>query len=167
MNEEIEGYGPAMRALTEKQQRYVLAMLADPFGNATQWARAAGYSDKSEGAKVAAFHNAHNPLIEAAANEVARQYLGTMGPVLGVAVAMRIARDAKHPKQLRAAEMLLNRVGLHEKTEHHVVTHGGGGDILQRITDAASLLGVDPAALLGANTPVPMKVIEGTVEVEG
>jgi hypothetical protein len=44
-------------------------------------------------------------------------------------------------------------LGFHETTEHKVtVDHGSGGDILQRIRDAASLLGVDPAQLLGANS---------------
>lgn len=159
---ELTGYGPAMSKLSEKQQRYVLAMLADPFGNPTRWARAAGYSDASDACKVKGHYLSHNPKIDAAADEVAKQYLGTMGPILGVATVMRIARNPRHPKQLRAAEMLLNRVGLHEKTEHHVtVDHGNTGDVVQRIRDAAALLGVPVEQLLGANVAAqPMKVIE-------
>lgn len=158
-------YGPKMAALTEKQRGYVLAMLASPFGNPTQWARTAGYSDVKDGAKVRAHHLAHDPRIAEAADEVARQHLGTMGPILGLAVAMRIAKNPKHPKQLRAAEMLLNRVGLHERTEHLVtVEHGMNAEgVVARIKAAAAALGVDPATLLGGNTPEPLKVIEGEV----
>lgn len=158
-------FGPKMAALTEKQRGYVLAMLASPFGNPTQWARTAGYSDVKEGAKVRAHGLAHDPRIAEAADEVARQHLGTMGPVLGLAVAIRIAKNPKHPKQLRAAEMLLNRVGLHEKTEHLVtVDHSvNAAGMVERIKAAAALLGVDAAALLGGNTPEPLKLIEGEV----
>lgn len=161
---ELTGYGPAMQALTEKQRRYVQAMLANPFGNPRRWALAAGYSDASEAAKVSGHRLSHDPKIEAAADELARQYLGTMGPVLGIAVAMRIARNPKHPKQLRAAEMLLNRVGLHETTEHRVTvkhTDQTGEGVMARIKQAAALLGVDPSVLLGENVAgAPMKVIE-------
>lgn len=171
MDPEISEHGPAMRALTEQQRRYVLAQLADPFGNATRWAKAAGYSDTAGGAKVRAHANAHNPKIEAAVHEVARQYLNANGPLLGIAVAMKIARNPKHPKQLRAAEMLLNRVGMHEMTEHKVtVDHRDqtGAAMVERIKQVAAALGLDVATLLGANAaPADMKLIEGTVEKAG
>lgn len=160
-------YGPAMAELTEKQQAYVLAMLADPFGNPTSWARAAGYSDVKEGAKVRGHYLSHDKRIEAAVQEVARAHLHTYGPLLGIAVAMRIARDESHPKQLMAAQALLNRTGFHETSEHRVTmehTDRTGAAMARRIRELAEALGLDPAKLLGANAgPEPMKVIEGQV----
>lgn len=147
-----------MRALTEKQQLFVLAMLADPFGTQAKWARTAGYSDKSEAAKVKGSILVHDPKIAAAVAEVSRGQLNIVGPMLATQGLIRIARNPKHPKHLRAVEMLANRTGFHEKTEHHVVVDHAGGGALDRIRAAAALLGVDPAQLLGANTP--MKLIE-------
>lgn len=169
--DDLESFGPAMRALTEKQRRYVLAMLANPFGNPTRWARDAGYSDVKEGAKVRAHFLAHNPAIERAVNEVARQWLTTRGPILGIAVMMRTAANPDHPKQLRAAEMLANRAGFHETTEHTVnVNHSDrtGVAMAERIRALAGVLGVDADRLLGLNAPVtePVKLIEGEVTHE-
>lgn len=163
MTDEVQQYGPAMRALNEKQQRFVLAMLTEPFKPAAHWARVAGYSDKAEGAKVRGHHLVHNPAIEAAVAEMSRATLNLVGPVLATQGLIRIARNPKHPKHHWALEKLANRTGFHETTEHRVtVDHGGGGDVLQRIRDAAAFLGVPVDQLLGANTPAapPMKVIE-------
>jgi hypothetical protein len=171
MSDEIEFRGPAMRALTEKQQRYVLAMLADPFGNPTKWARAAGYSDASGGAKVKAHYLSHDPRIEAAVQEVARTALNGRGPLLGLAVVMRAAANPKDKNHFKAGVALLNRTGFHETTEHHVnVNHtdGTGQAMVARIKDLAGALGMDPAALLGVNAmpAEPMKLIEGEVVEE-
>jgi hypothetical protein len=45
ISEEVE-HGPAMRALTDKQRKFVMAALADPEGNPVAWARLAGYRDQ-------------------------------------------------------------------------------------------------------------------------
>ena len=45
ISEEVE-HGPAMRALTDKQRKFVQAALASPESNPTDWARMAGYRDK-------------------------------------------------------------------------------------------------------------------------
>lgn len=164
MSDDIYEYGPAMRQLTAKQRLYVFAMLTEPFGNPTQWARTAGYSDSSSAAKVAGFHLAHNPKITSAVNEVAQRHLTTLGPVLGLAVMMKVARDPGHPKQLRAAEMLANRSGFHEKTEHTVSVHHSdhtGVAMVDRIRNLAAALGIDAAKLLGVNDAP--RVIEGTM----
>lgn len=158
-----------MMALNERQRLFVLAMAANPFGNPTKWARAAGYSDHKEGAKVRAFHLMHSPKVEAAVMEFAAGQLNTLGPILATFGMLRIARNPKHPKHLRAIEMVANRVGFHEKTEHKVtVDHRDqtGTAVIERIKAAAAKLGVDPAVLLGANAP--MKLIEERVhEVTG
>lgn len=168
MSGEVE-FGPAMRALTEKQRLYVLAMASDPLGNPTQWARLAGYSDQSGAAKVVGHANSHNPKVAKAIQEVAQQYLTTFGPMLGLGVMMRIARNDAHPKQLAAAEALANRSGFHETTEHRVLVDDARRDpavLMERVRELAGRLGLDPAKLLGANAPGP-KLIEGEAVKDG
>jgi hypothetical protein len=158
----VDLYGPAMRALTPLQRRFVLAMASDPFGNSARWARAAGYSNVKEGAKVRGHFLIHDARIEAAAFEVARARLDCEGPLLATAGLLRIARDRNHPKHARAVEMLANRVGLHEVQEVHVRrTDATGEGIVARIKALAADLGVDPAQLLGVNAAAPApKLIE-------
>lgn len=121
----IEQFGPKMSALTDLQRRYVLAMLSDPLGNPTLWARAAGYSDKSQAAKVKGHYLSHDDRVMEAAQEEARRHLDTVGPVLGIGVMIQIARTKGHKRQLEAAAMLADRVkGFATKTEHNVnVSH--------------------------------------------
>lgn len=164
----VEGFGPKMRALSEKQRAYVLAMLSDPLGNPTKWARAAGYSDVKGGAKVRGHHCAHDDRVMEAAQEEAARHLHTVGPVLGIGVMFQIARTNGHKHQLKAAEALANRAGFHEKTEHLVnVNHRDqtGAAMVERIKTLAAMLGVDAEKLLGANAaeaPAALpKVIEG------
>lgn len=163
MTDELE-YGPAMAALTEKQRRFVLAMASDPFGSAAAWARAAGYSDKSEGAKVYGHYLLYSPKIEEAVLEVGRSMMTTVGPVLAAHAMLRAAANPRHPKHLRAAEMLANRVGLHEVQEVRVRrTDETIAAKLERLRELAALLGVDAAALIGANAP-HVKQIEAQAE---
>jgi hypothetical protein len=162
--EMLVGYGPKMSALTEQQRAYVLAMLSDPLGNPTKWARAAGYSDKSEAAKVSAFRLVHSERVQEAAQEESLRHMHTIGPALAVGVMFRIARTNGHKDQLRAAEAIANRVGLHELSEHKVTverTDRTGAAMVERIRALAEVLGVSADALLGVNAvPAPMKVIE-------
>jgi hypothetical protein len=158
-----------MEALTAKQRLFVLAMASDPLATPAEWARAAGY-DPHGSDRVAGHHLSRSPKIEAAARELARAHLDTFGPLLGIGVMMNIARQPGHRDQLKAAAMLANRTGFHETTVHNVnVNHTDrtGAAMVARIKDLAGALGVDPAALLGANAvPEPMKVIEGEVVEE-
>ena len=165
--DDISEFGPAMARLTAKQRRFVQAMMADPFGTGAGWARRAGYSDKSEAAKVKAHYLLHSSSIEAAVLEVGRDMLTARGPIVAVAAMLKAAADPEHPKQLQAAEMILNRVGLHETQEIRVTrTDQTGAAMVERIRALAAALGVDPAQLLGANVQgvqaLP-KVIEGKV----
>lgn len=156
-------YGPAWRSLSDKQRAYVLQMASNPLGTPTQWARDAGYSDHKERAKVAGHLCAHNPRVAAAAQEVARATAHTIGPLLGLAVALRIAKNDDHPKQLNAAIALMDRGGLPAQTQHTVAVHhtdGTGDALIERIKRAAAALGVSANDLLGVNAP---KLIEGEV----
>lgn len=163
MTDDAPQWGPAMRALSEQQRQFVLAMLSEPFKPAVHWARVAGYSDTAGGAKVRAHHLIYNPKVEAAVAEVSRSTMNLVGPVLATQGLIRIARNPKHKRHHWALEKLANRVGFHETTEHKVtVAHSmDPAETVKRIQAAAAALGVDPATLLGANAP--MKLIEGEV----
>jgi phage terminase small subunit len=162
--------GPRMRALSDRQRRFVRAAMEFPTGKGWQIAKAAGYSAKSHGyLRLAAHRLFHDEAIIAAMHEEAGKRLRSSA-VLGASVLAKIARTDGHRDQLKAAEALLNRVGLHERTEHFVnVNHSDTTSraMFERIKELAGALGVDPAALLGPNAPVePMKVIEGEVVEE-
>lgn len=162
--DEITEFGPAMSALTPKQRLFVLAMLADPFGNAARWARAAGYSDVKEGAKVRGFKALHSPAVRAAAFELARGQLDARGPILAVEGLLRVAAKPKHKKHLQALLEVANRVGFPASTEHNVnVNHSDrtGMAMVERIAKIAGMLGIDPGQLLGVNAAP--KLIEGKV----
>lgn len=161
---EIQPFGPKMLALTEKQRRYVLAMLSDPLGNPTVWSRAAGYSDHKERCKVQGHYLSHDERIKEAAREEARRHLDTIGPVLGIGVMMQIARTKGHKKQLEAAIALANRAGFHEKTEHKVtVEHIDDARMLEFAERLAAELGVDRAKLVGGNV-AGLPMIEGEAQ---
>ncbi len=162
-HDDLMPWGPAMSALTDLQRRYVLAMQFEPLGHPVMWARMAGYADNGKSViRVTAHQLSHNPDIRAAVEECARATVTHVGPLLGIAVMLKIARDSTHPKQLAAAIALANRSGFHETTEHvmHVQhTDRTGAAMIERITELAGELGLDAAKLLGANAP-KMKVIE-------
>lgn len=164
-----ESLGPAMRALNERQRRLVIAALNYPTGKDWQIAKAAGYPDRSHGAlRVYAHRQFHNEKVIAALNEEADKSMRASA-VLGASVLAKIARTDGHKHQLRAAEALLNRIGFHEKTEHHVsVAHTdmSAAALDARIKRAVGMLeklGRDPVALLGLKAPLEgeFKVVDG------
>jgi hypothetical protein len=144
--------GPAMLRLTEKQRKYVLAMAAAPFDTPPSWARAAGYSDHKGRARVAAFYLVRDAKVQEAVLEIGKALLGTTGPVIAASVLLRIAKDPEHPKQLRAALEIADRVGMHPIQEVHV--HRTDETIeakIERIKVIAAMLGIPVADLLGRN----------------
>jgi phage terminase small subunit len=95
---ESEEHGPAMRGLTERQRNFVMAALADPEGNPTDWARLSGYTDNGKtGIRVLAHRLMRDPRIEAAIVEIARSHFTTGGAALAANNLLRIARNEKHP----------------------------------------------------------------------
>jgi phage terminase small subunit len=159
---EVE-FGPAMLALTEKQRRFVLAMAADPFGSASDWARLAGYADCGANPRVKAHLNLHSEAVQAAVLEYSRGMLNTIGPMLATTAMLRAAANTKNKNHLRAAEMIANRVGLHEVQEVHVrKTDQTGAAMVERLRALAKKHGLDADALIGGNvTPL---MIEGRAE---
>jgi len=143
-------YGPAMRGLTEMQQKFVLHLL-DLGGSYTEAARAAGYSANSANSlRVCAHRLAHLPTVIDAIREQGERYLRG-GVAIGVHVLMDIAKDPTHKDRLKAATNLLNRAGLGEnttKTVRHV--HELSDEQLEnKIKMLAKRNGLDASKLLG------------------
>jgi phage terminase small subunit len=159
--------GPAMRGLTERQRNFVMAALADPEGNPTDWARLSGYTDNGKtGIRVLAHRLMRDPRIEAAIVEIARSHFTTGGAALAANNLLRIARNEKHPKHYDATIAIMNRVGMHEKSEHTLkVQRDNSADMEQLAVRLAAELGVNSEALIGGNKPM-IDVTPTQVKVE-
>lgn len=147
--------GPAMQALSEKQRRFVMAMLEQGGVGPRRAALAAGYqeTEKSNGAAVSGHRLAHDPRIQEAIKEVSLKAINA-----GTFVAVKFVLDtiadetAEKKDRLKAAEMVMNRTGLHAMSESRTtVTHKteSRAEMIKDITLMARTLGVDPQKLLG------------------
>ena len=161
-SDDLDGYGPAMRALTFLQRRFVREYVEHPTSSGKDAAVRAGYSDSSEAAKVSAHYNLHSERVLAAIREEVDKRLRSH-TALGAAVLVEIATDPMHRQRFKAAEALLNHGGFHTMSEQRIkVEHSDmtGEAMIERIRHLAVTLGVDPAKLLGGNDP---KLIEATL----
>ena len=144
--------GPCMLALTEKQRHFVWALAEDGGANQTRAAIVAGYEGGNGGQRVAGHRLAHDPKIRAAIQEVALAGI-TADVLLARAVLHEVAenRSASAGDRLKAAAMILNRGGLHEKTEHKVVVEDTRDQaaLVAEIKGYAARLDLDPRKLLG------------------
>jgi phage terminase small subunit len=113
--------GPKMSALTTKQQAFIVAIMELGTRDFTRAAAAAGYSEGgSHGAlKVTAFRLAHDPRIQEAMFEFSQRRMNSGGPI-AVDVVFEIMTDPTHKDRLKAAQIFLDRTGLHAKSEHKV-----------------------------------------------
>ena len=125
-------------------------------GNA-RCAIAAGYAHDPEDPVNSITGNAHrianDEKVQAAMLEVG---LGLLGA--GRIPAVKFILDTINNPQveikdrIKAAEIVMNRTGMHATTEHKVaVTHKdeSGAEMIKQITQMAKALGVDPQKLLG------------------
>ena len=153
----------SLRGLTEKMQRFVWAMATKP--GIAQWkaAEVAGYQGGQSVTKVKACYLMQDERIVRAIRDVASRRL--QGSALGAAeflTSLWANPDAPMGLRLRAAESILNRVGLggeqniNVKHEHTDLT---GAAMMDRIRELAKKHGLDPAALLAGQVP-QVKVIE-------
>ena len=169
-----KSFGPRMRALTEKQRAFVLALLEIPIGkngkgNHTEAARMAGYSGESvQSLRVQAYRLAHDENIQAAIKEVA---LGTMSSeaINLVGVLLQIAYGelpATASEKMKAIAMVFNRTGIPETTQHFVkVEHNiNNDDALERLYRFSKILGIDPKTVLGT---MGLEVVEGEFRETG
>jgi hypothetical protein len=130
---EIE-LGPRMSALPERERKFVWFYLTNEGKpNGAQAARDAGYSDKSEGAKVLAHALLHRERVILALEEVGRKaFRGLLGPA--VKAAAKLIEADKHPDHSKAVFTTLARLGLGEKS---TVDVNVGGELTVNHTDSA------------------------------
>lgn len=158
----IHELGEKMRALpNDRMRRFVIALLELGGIDNTRAARLAGYLGNERGLRVQAHALAHDSRILEAIDEEARRRLHS-GTIMAVSVLLQIAAgkiSAKVSERLKAVDMMLNRVGISEKTEHTVkVENVGTTDeaMLRRIVHLAGQSGMDPIKLLGFNPGLPI-----------
>lgn len=158
--EVIEEHGPAMLALTEPQQSFVLHYCNTGGVNAAEAARRAGYGNTAEAQANIASKMLRQPRILAALREVADRRLKS-GAIMAASAIVEIASDPQHRDRFKAANELLNRAGLVVEGVSRVIVedHRTVEEIERRVTDLAVRLGIDPAKLLGQS-----QVIEGDFE---
>lgn len=113
-----EHLGPAMSALTDTQQRFVVALVEQGGKNAAR-----AYQRATDCSEDNAHKNAwrmNTPAVMAAIREEAdRRIRG--GAVLGASVLIEIAEDVLHKDRYKAAERLLASAGLIVATEHKII----------------------------------------------
>jgi phage terminase small subunit len=159
--------GPCMRALPERQRRFVRLYIEQPTRSGAAIAAAAGYSNNGKsGIKVEAHRLLHSEKVLAAIREQLDKGFRT-DAVIGRAVLLEIALDKENPQRLKAATALLDRGGFYSMSEQRIsVTHLDmtSEAMTERIKHLAAELGLDPARLLGhsagTNAAPQMKVIE-------
>ena len=153
-------YGPKMSALTEKQRRFVEVLLEQPGISRHKAAELAGYQNSPGGMRVYAHRLMHDDRVIAALHEQAGRRMRSNSLVAAnVLVDLMESPDTKDEVRLKAAGMLLDRVGFGAQQNINInqtVRDESGKAILQRIEQLAGKLGVPVAGLLGAKPAAPV-----------
>lgn len=159
--------GPAMRALNERQRRFVIAML--DLGCQSNHYRAAvlaGYNGNENTLRVTAHRLAHDERVQAAILEEARARL-TSGTIAAASFLFDVISNpkAQDKDRLKAAQMLMDRGGLHALSEHKItVEHTDDrAEKIKKLVEMCLANGEDPKKVLG-NTA---DVIEAEFKVIG
>lgn len=161
--------GPAMLACTERQRRFVICMLEMPNVDHTKAARAAGFADKDDsGIRATAWRLAHSERVQAAIQEEARKRINSMAIVAASRLG-EMLENPGHKDHYKAVTAVLNRTGLHEKTESvSTVRHEVADEAaIEKIERLARALNLDASALLGRAGVKRPKVIDITPESSG
>lgn len=160
--------GPAMRALSQSQRRFVLALLETGAQDNTVAAGMAGYGGTEGSRKVAAHRLAHNPKVQAAIKEEADRRLRA-GALLAASALVEIAGNSMHKDRFKASVELLNRAGLVVRTEHKVIVEDNrlSDEIEQGIIALAQRIGVDPTRLLGSGSKAAQKANAKQLAIDG
>ena len=143
-------FGPKMRVLTEKQRAFVMALVEFPNLSHAESARMAGYSDKSEAAKVTACNLMQDKKIVEAMQEQAGKRLWAISMKAAWRVEQLIDSDDS-AVALKAALSTLDRVGHAPQQNINInqhVTDNSGKAIMERIQALAAKHGLDPQKLL-------------------
>lgn len=151
MTDEAE-LGPKMRALTERQRAFVLAVIEHPGITQGKAAELAGYQNSPGGYRVTGHMLSHDERVIAAIHEVAGQRMRSQS-LLAATVLTQLLGSEDEKIALKAAGMLLDRVGFGAQQNINInqtVTDNSGKAIMDRIKALASKHGMDAKRLLGA-----------------
>lgn len=150
MSEQTE-FGPKMRALTDKQRAFVMALVEFPGMSGADAARAAGYSDVGEGCKVRASQMRSDQRIIEAIGEQAGKRLWAIS--LKAAGRLDQLMDSEDDAvALKAALGVLDRTGMAAQQNINInqtVRDESGKAIMDRIRQLAQKHGLDEGRLLG------------------
>jgi hypothetical protein len=163
-------YGPAMAALSEKRQAFVLNLFqgAKTYTEAYQ---AAGFGKPTSSGRTIknnASRLACDAKIQAAVHEVGKHFIGA-GAAIAYRQAMYVLAHPEHRDFGRIVGLFIDRAWpLETKTSatidiHHDITVAAKqAEMEELVTRFAAEWGIDPARLLGRSrgAPRPMKVIE-------
>jgi len=169
-------WGPCMRALTERQQAFVVYLLETGSANYTRAAAFAGYScENYDSLRVTAHRLAHDAKVQAAMREESERRLRGAA-ILATSRLIEIANSPGHKDQVRALGMILDRVGLPATSEQTInVKHETVSDqeMVSKIVALCQEMKLDPRQMLGKvdglvidaeyqviNPPVPVRQIE-------
>lgn len=156
MGQEIEAKhepGPAMLALSDQQQLFVVRFLevGGLVENAADAAARAGYSTHHpKAAAVAASRLLRQPKVITAIREEADMRLRA-GAILGASVLIQTASDPTNKNQFRAAVELLNRSDLIVASRQEIIVddrRDSRTSLVDRVRTLGGLLGVDVEQLL-------------------
>ncbi len=166
--DEVADYGPKMRALTERQRRFVVVRAQQP--HLAQWkmAELAGYAGGEEVCKVIASNLFDRKDIVEALFEYAGHAMRA-NAFLAAQVLIEIAsnKEAGGAMRLKAATALLDRVGLGVQVQQEIrVEHTDrtGAALMERIRELAKKHGMDAQKLLAGQVSRETKLIEAKAE---
>lgn len=179
--------GPAMKALpTDNMRRFVVALAEIGSIDYAKAAALAGYNQTRGALQVTGHRLAHDERILRALDEESVRRMHA-GKIVAVSNLMLLASNPQHKDHLKAIEMILNRTGLHNMSEHKVTVNNTSETddaMIARIKQLAGGLGLDATKLLGQYgvqdttalaLPTPREMVDveftevgdGVVPVEG
>lgn len=154
--------GPALSKLSVIEQEFVGALMemanpsyTDALAN-TSWSSP---TNSKHSLRSAASKMGRDPRIQAAIQEEAQRRLSGTGLAAAIETVAQIMADPETPAgvRLKAAEIVLNRTGLHAKTEHKVtVVQMTDEEKAHKIYLLATEQGLDPKKLLGHDYKPPV-----------
>ena len=115
----LDGLGPCMLALSAQQRRFVVGWIGTRGQNGARVARAAGYSDHLDAAKVQACRLVQNPKVLAALREEADRRLDGIA-VLAILGLGDLVQSKDEKIKSAAIDSALDRTGYSRRTQQDI-----------------------------------------------
>ena len=160
--------GPAMLRCTLMQRRFVMANLILGGKNMRRAAMMAGYSGNEATLAVTGFRTAHIQYVQDAIREEAQKRMSAAS-IEAVSTVMDIAGGnitAPPSVRLAASLALMDRTGLHAKTEHSVTVTQEVGKSTMLLEMVRARLKANPANTAWVPEPIRLMLAAETVNVE-